>query len=94
MGFPMKQQAHYRHRFSAQFSLGLILSGLSLAAVAAHAADIIRLDATVVTASGWQEPVERVSSTIHAISAEHIQRSRASSLTELPGEHAVGFFSE
>ena len=88
------KQPYCRYPLKVRFPLVVVLSGLALTTTAAATTDSVRLAPTVVTASGWQEPVERISSTIQVISAEDIQRSRAQSLTELLSEHAVGFFSD
>lgn len=87
------KQPYYRYPLNVRFPLAVVLSGLALTTAAATT-DSVSLAPTVVTASGWQEPLERISSTIQVISAEDIQRSRAQSLTELLSEHAVGFFSD
>src|SRR5690606_28025655 len=47
-----------------------------------------------VTASGREEPLSQVASTIQIFSADSIRRSTAQSITDLLAEHAVGFFSE
>lgn len=52
------------------------------------------LEEVVVTASGREEPLSQVASTIQVFSSEAIRRSTAQSITDLLAEHAVGFFSE
>lgn len=74
--------------------LGLSLCCASMLTPLAVTAEPITLNPQVVTASRWQEPLNRISSTVQVISEAEIRASSAQSLTGLLSEHAVGFFSE
>lgn len=73
-----------------------LLLGCSTGVLApsALATESVRLSDTVVTASRWEEPRHRLSSTVQVISEADIRRSPAASLTDLLSEKAAGFFSE
>jgi vitamin B12 transporter len=54
----------------------------------------LRLEEIVITATGRPEQRSRIASTVQVIEGEALSKSRASSVTDVLSENAVGFFSE
>lgn len=102
----MKQQARGGCRVSAAGCMPavgsragrtmLVAAGVAaaLGATAEAQETVGPLEEVIVTASGREEPLSQVASTIQIFSADSIRRSTAQSITDLLAEHAVGFFSE
>lgn len=77
----------------ALVSLLMLYSHVTFGTERNYKSDLIS-DTTVVTASGREEQQRKSTVTTQVIDSEHIERAKATSLTDLLAQNSVGFFSE